>query len=109
MREHVEYLAKLDVLLNKIDVAMLGEEPEMRQQLLKIRLNTVEKMKEEEAIIKELKLLALEQEKVYILGSTSWFDNRFVWLGCHDQRVDSMGEYTFMKYYEKDMSYARSH
>ena len=43
--------------------------------------------------------------KTDILGVVNWFDNRFVWLGFEDGRVDSMGECTFMKFYEKDSSY----
>ena len=58
--DHRKYLAKLDILLNKVNVAILGEEPEIRNQLEKIRLNTIDKMKEEQAIIKELYLAKME-------------------------------------------------
>jgi hypothetical protein len=54
-------------------------------------------------------LKASPEIKADIIGATTWFDSRFVWLGFEDGRVDSMGEYTFMKYYEKDYSYARTH
>lgn len=53
-------LNKLDGLLNKVNVAILGEEPEIRAQLEKIRRNTIEAMKEQEAIIKELMLAKAE-------------------------------------------------
>lgn len=66
LREHKEYLGKLDILLNKTNVAILGEEPEIRQQLEKIRKNTIDKMKEEEAIIKELHLMQMEDNRVYV-------------------------------------------
>lgn len=60
VQDHRERLAKLGGLLEKVNVAILGEEPEMRKQLERIRTNTLEKMKEEEAIIKELILMKQE-------------------------------------------------
>lgn len=49
---------------------------------------------------------ALPDVKADVLATTSWFDSRFVWLGFEDGRVDSMGERTFMRFYEKDSSYS---
>ena len=60
IEDHRASLAKLGGLLEKVNVAILGEEPEMRKQLERIRTNTLEKMKEEEAIIKELILMKQE-------------------------------------------------
>lgn len=54
---HNNRLMKLGTLLEKANAAILGEEPQMRAELMKIRNNTIEAMKEHQICLEELKLL----------------------------------------------------
>jgi hypothetical protein len=50
--------ARLIELLEKVDYALLGETTEIRYDLERIRKNTLAEIKEEQAIMSEIKLAA---------------------------------------------------
>lgn len=55
---HAARHARLIELLEKVDYALLGEDTEIRYDLDRIRKNTIEQIKEEQAIMTEIKLAA---------------------------------------------------
>jgi hypothetical protein len=65
IKKHEIRHSKLVALLEKLDYAILGEEPQMRAEFDRIRKNVVAELREEQDIIQELKY-QLQEEKTSV-------------------------------------------